>query len=407
MKPRPTISTLAFAVRPRTGTHLQCRRNVHVRAIAPALSCQIWHDKSRRTIQSIGGAKSWEAYTTRHASTAAAVAPKSSYGREPPPSVKGSKTTIPAKTTPSKSKTPANLSSTPSPSTTAVSTPTKNAHVPILKAKERLNPPPFTYAPDLTVPARRADQGFLSYIWKAGRSYLSFYKSGVSNVRQTSKLARELRDRATKAGKEQHEVLSRAEWQVVLRSRKDMLRLPAFGAIFLVFGEWTPLLVMYITPLIPEACRIPSQVQRDLAKTEKTRHERQRRAAVDAMRLLARDKPTGSTNFTPQTYSAAAIGRADALKMPLYDLVLTSARFNCHSKLWDWAFVTPPKFLLQRNVRKKFTYLAKDDAAIERDGGCAGLEKREVERACIERGVDVVGKKEEELRRVLGAWFKS
>jgi hypothetical protein len=286
-----------------------------------------------------------------------------------------------------------------------VSTPSpRQPQLPVLKAKEDLNPPPFTYAPDLTVPARGSDQGFLSYIWKAGRSYLAFYKSGVSNVRQTSKLARTLRSQA--GATDLHAALTRAQWQVVLRSRKDMLRLPAFAAIFLVFGEWTPLLVMYITPLIPEPCRIPSQVSRDLAKTEKTRHERLRRAGTHALRLLAKDKRVaGASQDGPQTYNAAALRTANPLHMPLYELVCASARFNCHSRLWDWVVVAPPKFWLMRNVRKRFEYLRQDDEAIVRDGGCQALERREVERACVERGMDVGGRKEEELRRALGGWF--
>ncbi|KAF2023881.1 hypothetical protein EK21DRAFT_79954 [Setomelanomma holmii] len=393
MKPRPTISTLAFAVHSRNSTTLLHRRNAHLQAIAPAFSCQILQNGSRRSIKGEAHAKSWKSHTGQRASTAAAVAPKSQYGREPPPPAKARKTSPPTKPMPaSKTTAPAKTFSIPA--------------IPILKTKEHLNPPPFTYAPDLTVPARGADQGFLSYIWKAGSSYLSFYKTGVSNVRQTSKLARSLRDKATKAGKEQSEVLSRAEWQIVGRSRKDMLRLPAFGAIFLVFGEWTPLLVMYITPLIPEACRIPSQVQKDLAKTEKKRHERLRRAGVDSMRLLAKDRTSTSPESASSLSSAASIRHADALKLPFHDLILASARFDCHSKIWDWMFVTPPKFWLQRTVRKKFAYLKTDDELIERDGGCQALSKREVERSCIERGIDVIGKKEEELRRALGAWFK-
>jgi len=289
--------------------------------------------------------------------------------------------------------------------------------VPIVKAKENLNPPDFTYAPELTVPARKADQGFISYMWKTGRSYLSFYKSGYRNVRQTSKLARSLREKAAKqAQKPISDVLTRAEWQIVQRSRKDMLRLPAFGAIFLVFGEWTPLLVMYITPLIPEACRIPSQVSRDLAKTEEVRHKRQNMAAHNAMRLMAKDRrgagapmamPTGFDSSQGKVIpEAEAFRTVDPLHLTHFELLLQSARYNCHSRIWDFLFITPPKFWLQRNVRKKYEYIRTDDRLIERDGGFQALDKRETERACIERGFDVIGKREEDVRRNLASWWK-
>jgi len=191
-----------------------------------------------------------------------------------------------------------------------------------------------------------------------------------------------------------------------------MMRLPAFGAIFLIFGEWTPLLVMYITPLIPEACRIPSQVQRDLAKREETRRARlDMRATV--MRLMHKERKIPGTEANlPDTSKGKGVSDAEALRetkvleMTHLELFLASARYNCHSKIWDWLLVTPPKFWLQRNVRKKFEYLGTDDRLIERDGGYQALEKREVERACVERGIDVLGKKEDEVRREGGKWWR-
>lgn len=126
------------------------------------------------------------------------------------------------------------------------------------------------------------------------------------------------------------------------------------------------------------------------------------------MRLIARDRRTAGSGGTQDVEaSAEAIKRTNPLDLTLFELCLASARYNCHSKIWDWAFMTPPKFWLKRNVRKKYEYLGTDDKLIERDGGCQALEWREVERACIERGFDVVGKKEDELRRALEGWFKA
>jgi hypothetical protein len=169
-----------------------------------------------------------------------------------------------------------------------------------------------------------------------------------------------------------------------------MFRLPAFALIFMVLGEWTPLIVMYITPLIPEAVRIPGQVEKEVAKMERTRHERMRFAATTIQQ----------TNFTSQS-----ISQAEPLKSAQHTLLAFSARFNCHAKMWDRLGVTPPTFWLKRNVRKKIEYLKRDDELIRRDGGWRGLERREVERACKERGLDVLGKKEGELGRGLEGWF--
>lgn len=405
MKPPPTISSFGGRTPHFVRVNLQSRRNIHTRAIAPALSGQLWHDGSRKRIQTPKGVKNWTGQSTRCASIAAAPAQKSSYGRMPPPA-KTSKTTVPAKTSHStKSTAPVKSSATPTSRTSVV----PSTQIPVVRAKENLNPPPFTHAPELDIPTRKADQSFISYIWKAGRSYLTFYKSGVSNVRQTSKLARSLREKAAKQGKEQSDVLTRAEWQIVQRSRKDMLRLPAFGLIFLVFGEWTPLLVMYITPLIPEPCRIPSQVSRDLAKTEHIRHQRQDLASRLAMRMMAQDRRVpGKADHAEGSgiAKAEAIRNTNALQLTHFELLLESARLNCHSRIWDWAMLTPPKFWLMRNVRKKYEYMRTDDRLIERDGGFQAMDKREAERAAIERGFDVVGKREEEVRRSLAMWWR-
>lgn len=181
-----------------------------------------------------------------------------------------------------------------------------------------------------------------------------------------------------------------------------MLRLPAFGLIFLVFGEWTPLLVMYITPLIPEPCRIPSQVERALKKVEGRRRERQN----VPLRHIERLRKAGASAHPAVVATAAALEHFKAAEASHLDLVLTSARHGAHGRVWDWIQMVPPRQLLVRNLERKFKYLRKDDEMITRDGGWQGLEKREVERACVERGIDVLGKKEGDVRRGLQGWFE-
>jgi hypothetical protein len=123
------------------------------------------------------------------------------------------------------------------------------------------------------------------------------------------------------------------------------------------------------------------------------------------MRLQSLDQKVAGISSTSGEHGAAAIRTMKPLELPLVDLVLHSARYDCHGRIFDLLRVTPPKFWLQRNVRKNVEYLRKDDELIEKNGGYQGLEKREVERACFERGMDVLGKKEEDLRRMLGVWY--
>ncbi|EDU45794.1 LETM1 domain containing protein [Pyrenophora tritici-repentis] len=280
-----------------------------------------------------------------------------------------------------------------------------------IRASERLNPPHFTYAPEITVPARNPDQNIVKWLWRAGRAYVTFYKTGLSHVRQTYKLAKTLRKKAAQSpNKDITEVLTRAEWQVVRRSKADILRLPPFGLLVLALGEWLPLIVMYITPLVPEACRIPQQVERSLRKMEDKRQDRLHKISINATRLMLKDRqPVGSTqghepSNPPKNDTVGTVMTPSAKawdELTLYELSLVAAQQDCYPALFDWVPFTPPKRLLVRNIKKKMDYLSTDQRLIERDGGWAALSKEEIQRACVERGLPVLGKREDELRKAL------
>lgn len=63
--------------------------------------------------------------------------------------------------------------------------------------------------------------------------------------------------------------------------------------------------------------------------------------------------------------------------------------------------------LLRRRVRKVVEYLEMDDVLINRAGGVAGMSGEEVRMACVERGINVMGLKEEKLKEFLGSWLRS
>lgn len=406
MKPRPMFSTLIIPSRSSVVlSSLPRHRCVHIRATTTALSGQTWQERSRHSIQRTGYEKIFEAQVGRHALSTAAPAKKTghSIAAAPPPPSKANKTKIPMKTNHSQTMQPARNS--PASSLPPAPVPTSRSTVATtLQAKEKLNPPPFAYAPEISVPARKADQMFIKWLWSAGRAYLTFYKTGISHVRQTAKLAKTLRKKAAQASnRPMHEVLSRAEWQIIRRSRADVLRLPPFGLLVLLMGEWLPVIVMYLTPLIPEACRIPQQVERAIRKREDKRQDRLRKIGLDAMRLLSKDRPSSTTETSSMPAASGQVVPAGKTwqDMTHFELCLTAAQLDCYPALFDWVPLTPPKWLLQRNVRKKMEYLETDRALIERDGGLAALNTEEVKRACVDRGLPVLGKKEDELRKAL------
>jgi hypothetical protein len=370
MKPRPTIS---FRHIPRSGRvplRTQCSCGFH--NIRVSTYCSSQHGVYPR-----------QAHTSiRFTSSAAAVTKSPPY-----PSSYTTKPTVPAQSH------------------------TSNVLVPQVLAK--LNPPPETYAPELSIPSKRPAQSYFKYLYQCGKLYIQFYKQGIKNVRATSKIAKSLRQKLEREkGKSKDakldsqglSVLTRAEWQIVRRSRQDMMRLPAFGALVLIFGEWLPLLALYITPVVPEPCRIPAQIKRKLEKAATRRRERERRLALDAARLVSRDRKPGSIGtgvVAPQAVQVEALE-----KMDLFALLSLSTRLDCHGGIWDKLFLTPPKPVLKWALKRRIDYLRNDDGLIERDGGWQGLNEQEIERACTERGVDILGKKKEVLRREIAAWFK-
>ena len=426
MKPRPMFSTIVTA-RPSGAfalAQMQCRRTTYVQPTALSVRIQCHEKKWARTTQSL-----------RHASTSTSTASKPRYGMQPPPSPKSkSKPVIPTKTTkpapPAKLHTATASSAAPAKRTSvSTSSPTTTN----VKSNDKLNPPSFTYAPALSVPERKDGQNYASYLFSCGKAYLTFYKTGISHTRQTLKYAKELRKQLTDQGRGMSKdiaglgILSRAEWQVLRRSKRDLLRLPVMGFLILALGEWLPLVVIYLTPVIPEACRIPTQVDRVLKKKESKRKERLNRIAIHALRLQSQDR-TPRTDENAIRLAAAAEGllhpekkvgkeggmaMASAIVPPdasndlsLFHLLLLSARLDCHPRILDKLYATPPKWLLQRNVSNTLAYLTQDDELIRRDGGSQALDKQELLRACVERGIDVLGKSEAEQRKLLGQWYK-
>jgi hypothetical protein len=283
---------------------------------------------------------------------------------------------------------------------------------------ERLNPPSFSYPPALEIPDRKPDQNAAGHIWAKGKAYLAFYKQGIQNVRATAKLAKQLRQKqrdTVALPPEEKEtqssggngtgmdvsdiVLSRAEWQVVRRSRRDLVRLPIFGLIFLVFGEWTPFLVMFITPVIPEPCRIPSQNRKALIKLESHRRERLDTLLKETAAFIQKERrPTRATPASSTVQKADTSSAPEKLK-----LLVASSRLDAHSWIWEY-FMRPPGWWLRWVMKRKLEYLGIDDALIARDGGVGGLGEKEVRRACVERGIFVEGKGELSLRKELEKW---
>lgn len=278
-----------------------------------------------------------------------------------------------------------------------------------------LNPPPSTLPPVLTTPTRQAEQSAPAYYFALGKSYLSFYKTGIKSVYTNYKLSRPLSSRPlptssvtpgqsqpTHSSSDQSNAssvpLTRAEWQLLRRSRDDLRRVPIFALVFAICGEFTPLVVVFLGPsVVPRPCRIPKQVAGARAQAEKRRKESFRDGVDSSM------QSRGEADADADADSQHG-GVADALTRP--QALHVGRSLGLYSGVWDRVGGLPAAMLRGR-IQRWERYVQLDDALL-RGGGGGGVDalaEEEVRLACEERGLDVLGRKELLLRQTLQQWL--
>ncbi|ELR08318.1 hypothetical protein GMDG_03113 [Pseudogymnoascus destructans 20631-21] len=242
----------------------------------------------------------------------------------------------------------------------------------------RLDPPP-----PLVIPPKNPDQSFFRNLFNQGKGYLTFYKTGAQFIFTNLSLShapQELVDKkydgaVYEAVRDRN--FSRAHYQLLLRSWHDIKRLPVFALIFIVCGEFTPLIVFAFSSVVPYTCRVPRQIEADREKIE------------------ARRK-TSFRNLTMAFTPGKELEREQLLHI--------SWSLGLSSNMWDHIGGTPVA-LLKGRVASHVEYLQTDDRLIRRDGVLSDLEDEEVAIACTQRGIDVVGRSEEHLREMLEKWM--
>jgi len=142
------------------------------------------------------------------------------------------------------------------------------------------------------------------------------------------------------------------------------------------------LVVLALSNVVPFTCRIPKQVESDRRKLE------QRRST--SFRNLTIEPPTAE--------GIQELGRTQLLHI--------SWSLGLSSRVWDWIGGLPTE-LLRKKVERRLHYLELDDGLIRKAGGVREMTSQEVKMALVERGVDVLGKEDPQLKGDLDAWLKS
>ncbi|CAJ2509592.1 Uu.00g146180.m01.CDS01 [Anthostomella pinea] len=246
-----------------------------------------------------------------------------------------------------------------------------------IPAATLLNPPASTRPPPLDLPTRDPSASLFRHLFSLGKAYTNFYKTGLKAVFTNRTLLRTTPSAATPPhlGNSADTYPSRAAILLRARVRHDLARLPVFGVVVLVCGEFTPLIVLLFPKLTPYTCRIPKQ--------------------LDVIRKGAEDRRGAS-------YRALAhVSREDGLHRTADGHICRVLGLT--SRWWDRAGLDGPMSSVK--AAKAVEWIVNDDRMIREGGGVEIVENGEVVLACEDRGIDVRGKEIGELRRKLESWI--
>ncbi|OHE92891.1 hypothetical protein CORC01_11833 [Colletotrichum orchidophilum] len=247
----------------------------------------------------------------------------------------------------------------------------------------------------LDLPERKPDSSKIGHLFETGKAYIKFYKTGLKAVFSNRRHIQDvIRAKSTSVeGFRSPSVFtpgvipkgfSRADWVLLWRVRHDVLRVPLFGLVLLVCGEFTPLIVIFVDGVVPYTCRLPRQIDASFSQAEERRH----RSFADFERAA------------PQGVAAA---QGTAARAPARKHVLRS--LHMPGMMWDKIGFIPPGMWATKG-KLRMAFLEGDDRLLARDGGAAGLEEQEVKIAATERGIDCAGRGVQELRRLLDEWLR-
>ena len=273
-------------------------------------------------------------------------------------------------------------------STKNVQSPLSDSSIAQLPSTSLLNPPPSTRPPPFVLPEPPAKKN-LAYYFKLGKASLSFYKTGVKGIYANYKLRRSIHARLSKDARRMPRIgllkqglISRAEYHLLQRTTADLSRVPLFALIFLIFSEYTPLVVVAFSGAVPRTLWIPKQVQKAREKQQERRN---------AAKAIQQRTPSSETpRLLPEPETVLSIGRM----------------MNAYPAWWDRFLPWKPVNAVRRRVQRRLQEVEVDDMAIERDGGVQELEEEELTLALEARGIDVLNKDEKELRENMRSWLR-
>ena len=158
-------------------------------------------------------------------------------------------------------------------------------------------------------------------------------------------------------------------------------------------------MVIFVSGVVPRTCRIPKQVVGAREKAERRRSESFRSGLVTSPPPSA-SSPAKAAVVPGKGYDneIAELGREEILHI--------GRSLGLFSTWWDKLGLGPPVGLVKGRAKKRLEYLDQDDFLIRKNGGVEAMEMEEVRFALEERGLDVLGKNDVQLRGLLRSWLR-
>lgn len=172
--------------------------------------------------------------------------------------------------------------------------------------------------------------------------------------------------------------LTRAQYQLIQRTPKDIVKLPLFSLIFAVFFEVTPVLVMLFPGIVPDTCILPGQYKKAAARRE---------SQIQALKAqYATESSESEIQFGTSPYK---LSKADLVS--LVSALRITPRLVPVSLFSEKSLVRRLEAHIAR-VRADNYVLAWTQAPTQADQTLSGsgiwsLDSRELARACHERAI--------------------
>lgn len=176
--------------------------------------------------------------------------------------------------------------------------------------------------------------------------------------------------------------LTRLQYQLIRRTPSDILKIPFFAIIMIVFGETTPLLCYALPEITPYTCVLPTILPRLWNPKASIRLRDMRISELEC-------NPKNDLNH---------LALRTAYNLPRAQLHQFCQTLRLTNKYIPGALY--PEMVLRRRLQAHYNFLVVDDSYLSQDGNLWKLSDQELVLACLERNIILDIKEDAKLHEI-------